>query len=83
MSNDIPRTHKSTAERHRRTNNDGPADDIGEYVRRNRELLARVLARGNTEAQGYALAAVANGGDSHDIEEIQQMLEDLKEEKQG
>ena len=37
----------------------------------------------NTEAQGYALAAIANGGEAHDIDVIQQMLEKLREEKQG
>ncbi|WP_416840153.1 hypothetical protein [Haloferax sp. DFSO52] len=53
--------------------------EMTEYVSENREFLARVLAHGGEEAQGYALAALANGGDVKDIEEIQRLLDDLKE----
>ena len=53
--------------------------EMSKYVSENREFLARVLAHGGEEAQGYALAALANGGDVEDIEEIQRVLDDLKD----
>lgn len=53
--------------------------EIREYVSENREFLARVLAHGDEEGRGYALAAIANGGDVEDIEEIQRLLDDLKD----
>lgn len=53
--------------------------DIAEYVSENREFLARVLAHSGEEGRGYALAALANGGDVEDIEEIQRLLDELKE----
>lgn len=49
-----------------------------EYVRENRDLLSRVLARGDTEAQAYALALIAEAGTPRDIEEIQGILDDLR-----
>lgn len=57
----------------------GDKRKISEYVSENQEFLARVLAYGDEEAQGYALAALANGGGIDDIEEIQRILDDLKE----
>jgi len=50
-----------------------------EYVRENRDLLARVLARGGREAQSYALALIAEAGTPRDIEEIQDLLDDLRD----
>lgn len=54
-------------------------NEISGYVSENHDFLARVLAHGDEEARGYALAALANGGDVEDIEEIQRLLDDLKE----
>ena len=50
-----------------------------EYVQENRDLLTRVLRHGDTEARGYALALLANGGTENDIEGVQQVLEDLND----
>lgn len=57
-----------------------PTDEIEEYVRENAELLARLLAHGDTEAQGYALALLANSENVEDIKRIEQKLNELKEE---
>lgn len=54
-----------------------PTDELQQYVQENRELLTRVLRHGNTEARGYALALLANGGTENDLEDVQQLLEDL------
>jgi len=74
--------NKSTADRQHDANKDGDGG-VATFVSRNRDLLSRVLAHGDREAQGYALAAIANGGDTQDIEEIQQLLDDLKAQKKG
>ncbi|WP_132056800.1 hypothetical protein [Halorussus amylolyticus] len=55
--------------------------DVGEFVRENRALLVRVLAYGDAEGRSYALALLANGGESRDIEEIERLLNELKREK--
>ena len=55
------------------------SDEMTEFVAKNEEFIARVLAHGDEEAQGYALAALANGGDVNDIEKIQRLLDELKE----
>jgi hypothetical protein len=81
MSNHNPRYNKTTADSDRQQND--TTEDLAAYVSENHDLLSRVLARGNPEAQGYALAAIANGGSIGDIEEIQQILEEIKEEKRG
>jgi hypothetical protein len=52
--------------------------DLSEFIRQNRELLTRILAHGDTEAQGYALAAVANAATVEDIERIEEKLEEIK-----
>ena len=57
--------------------------DCTEFVSHNHELLSRVLARGDSEAQGYALALIQEGGSVSDIDQIQDLLEELKSEKQG
>ena len=51
---------------------------VEEFVDENHELLTRLLAHGNSEAQGYALAALVNGGTDDDIDHVIQILEDLK-----
>jgi len=38
-----------------------------------------VLARGGREAQSYALALIAEAGTPRDIEEIQDLLDDLRD----
>lgn len=58
---------------------DEPIPKPREYVRENRDLLSRVLARGDTEAQAYALALIAEAGTPRDIEEIQGQLDDLRD----
>lgn len=59
--------------------NDTPTDELQRYVQENRDLLTRVLRHGDTEARGYALALLANGGTEDDIEDVQRELEDLNE----
>lgn len=54
-----------------------------EYVQENRDLLSRVLARGDPEAQAYALALIAEAGSPRDIEDIQGRLDDLRREADG
>lgn len=63
----------------RRNRNDESIPKPRQYVRENRDLLSRVLARGNTEAQAYALALIAEAGSPRDIEEIQGQLDDLRD----
>ena len=74
--------NKSRADRQHDANKDGDGG-VATFVSRNRDLLSWVLAHGNREVQGYALATMANGGDTQDIEEIQQLLDDLKAQKKG
>jgi hypothetical protein len=57
-------------------------DDLATFVRENRELITRLLAHGNAEARGYALAALANSGTVEDVEAIQAKLEALKEDRE-
>lgn len=59
--------------------NDTPTDELQRYVQENRDLLTRVLRHGDTEARGYALALIANGGTEDDIEEVQQVIEELND----
>jgi len=44
-----------------------PTDELQQYVQENRDLLIRVLRHGDTDARGYALALLANGGTEEDI----------------
>lgn len=55
-------------------------DEVEQFVVDHQDLLARMLAYGGAEAQGYALALLVNGGTIQDIESIQQRLDDLKSE---
>lgn len=53
----------------------------GEYVAENREFLARVLAHGDAEARGYALALIAEGGELQDIDAVMSKLEEIRQQK--
>lgn len=59
---------------------DSDVNELEAYVRENRNLLARMLAHGDAEARGYALAVIANGGRVEDIEQVQRELDRLKNE---
>ena len=47
------------------------SEEVREYVEANQDLLGRMLAHGDAEARGYALALLANGGTIDDIEQVQ------------
>jgi hypothetical protein len=84
MRNQDSESHKTPAETVQNANSPGSDDavtDVDQFVSEHQDLLARVLARGNTEARGHALALIANGGTISDIDRIQQVLDDLKERK--
>jgi len=49
-----------------------------QYVRENKEMISRVLASGDTEAQSYALALLAKDPDPEAIEQVQKKLDELK-----
>lgn len=53
-------------------------DAVAAYVADHRELLTRVLAHGDEETPGYALALLANGGTVQDIGAVQRELEQIK-----
>jgi len=59
------------------------SDDVGEFVSENSELLGRVLACGNDEARAYALALVANSGEPSRVEEVQDVLEQIRHEMEA
>ena len=59
---------------------DADQDELHDFVQENKAMLVRVLAYGDAEGRSYALAALANGGDINDSEEVQQMLDELKRE---
>jgi hypothetical protein len=84
MRNQDSESHKTPAETVQNANSPGSDDavtDVDQFVSEHQDLLARVLARGNNEARGHALALIANGGTVSDIDRIQQVLDDLKERK--
>lgn len=86
MRNQNSESHKTPEETVQSANSPGSDDgvtDVDQFVSDHPALLARVLARGNKEARGHALALIANGGTVSDIDHIQQILEDLKERKRG
>lgn len=56
------------------------SDEIADYVDKNSDLIAQILARGTPEARGWALALVKNGASVEDIEVIQERLDELKRE---
>ncbi|WP_079255012.1 hypothetical protein [Halococcus hamelinensis] len=55
-------------------------DEVEEYVAENHDLLVRMLAYGDTEARGYALALLANGGTPNDLEQVQREFDKLRED---
>lgn len=57
------------------------SNDVAEFVAQHHELISRVLAHGNAEARGYALALLAEGGEVRDIEAVQAKLEDIRQQK--
>lgn len=60
---------------------DDGTTDPEQYVRENRDLLERVLRHGGTEARGYALALLANGGTPEDKEQVRRALEELADDR--
>lgn len=56
-------------------------DDLTAFVRENHELITRLLAHGDAEARGYALAVLANGAAAEDIDAVQVELDRLKKEE--
>lgn len=56
---------------------DGP-DEIEQYVAENRDLLARMLVHGDTEARGHALALLANSGTTEDFEKVEREFNKLR-----
>jgi hypothetical protein len=54
--------------------------ELKEYTRRNTEFLSRVLAYGDEEARGYALALLANGDSVEAIDEVQAELDEIRRE---
>ena len=84
MRNQDSESHKTPAETVQNANSPGSDDavtDVDQFVSEHQDLLARVLASGDNEARGHALALIANGGTVSDIDRIQQVLDDLKERK--
>lgn len=55
-------------------------NEVERYVSENLDLLTRILAQGDDEARGYALALLANGGTLEDIERVQRQLREIKKE---
>jgi hypothetical protein len=51
---------------------------LEQYTTRNTEFLSRVLAYGDEEARGYALALLANGASVDEIDQIQSELEEIR-----
>ena len=60
---------------------DDAGGEVQEYVEENRDLLSRMLAYGNAEAQGYALALLANGGNSNDLDQVEREVDKLRDEE--
>lgn len=54
--------------------------EVARFSSENQEFLSRILAHGDAEARGYALAVIANGGTVEDIELVQKELEKIKRE---
>ena len=55
-------------------------EEVREYVAQNRDLLSRMLTHGDTEARGYALALLANGGTTDDLEQVQREFDKLQDD---
>lgn len=61
---------------------DDTSGEVQEYVAENRDLLSRMLTHGNAEAQGYALALLANGEDSDNLEQVQREFDKLRNDEE-
>ncbi|QZY00522.1 hypothetical protein [Halobaculum rubrum] len=83
MQNKDSKRNKTSVEvvRNKNSGDDG-VTDVDQFVSEHSDFLGRVLARGDREARGHALALIANGGTVSDIDRIQQVLDDLKEQKE-
>jgi hypothetical protein len=55
------------------------SEEVRKFVTENRDLLGRMLAHGDTEARGYALALLANGGTTDDFEQVQREFDKLRD----
>lgn len=64
------------------TNDGDPPDEIQKFVAENLDLLIRLLKHGSTEARGYALTALANGGRPDDVEQVRQEIEKVQEDNE-
>jgi hypothetical protein len=53
--------------------------EVREYVAENRDLLSRMLTHGNEEARGYALALLARGGTTDDLEQVGREFDKLRD----
>jgi len=62
-----------------RTNED---KDVKQFARDNPELLSRILANGDSEARGYALAVIANGATVETIDKVQAELDEIRRQIQ-
>lgn len=60
---------------------DPKTSEVRDYVEKNREMLTRMLAHGDAEARSYALALLSHEGTVEDIEAVQQMLDDIRQQK--
>lgn len=59
---------------------DSENQELEQYARRNTEFLSRILAYGDEEARGYALAMLANSGSVEAIDEVQAQLDKIRRE---
>lgn len=57
-------------------------DDLEQFTNDHTELLSRILAYGGSEAQGYALAVIANGATAETIDEVQAQLDEIRRDIQ-
>lgn len=54
------------------------SDEIAEYVRENRDVIANVLRHSQDPyARGCALALLMHGGTSRDVESVKQEVEEI------
>lgn len=54
--------------------------DLEQFSDENTEFLSRILAHGDSEARGYALAVIANGASVEKIDEVQEQLDEIRRE---
>lgn len=61
-------------------NNEEGGPKAVRFPTENTEFLSEVLAHGNSETRGYALAAFAQGGSVEEIEAVRPRLDGIKQE---